>query len=328
MKDSEKDSTKPAKNSLSNISSESSQSLDKVIPKKVSVKKASSKIEPLDAESYDLEKKFIGLHIALPESRQLDVLATLFEKRGASLLRCPLVAIIDSPNTPLIEAWLKAFIVSPPDLFIVLTGEGIKRLSGFAERAEMLEAWSEALAKVHILARGPKPNRALKELHLKADELAMEPTTDGIIKSLDNKDLINIKINVQLYGEDPNDKLQNYLKSRNVDYKTVAPYVYASDIQTKSVIELIENLAAKNIDMICFTSKAQYDRLETVAKQFDLESLLKIGLKQTQIIAVGPVVAGQLISQGYDIAAMPDQKYFMKPMVIAIENLLLKNQKI
>jgi uroporphyrinogen-III synthase len=323
MKDSEKDSTKSAKNSLSNISSESSQSLDKALTNKIS-----SKIKPIDTELCDLEKRFIGLHIALPESRQLDVMASLFEKRGATLLRCPLVAIIDSPNAPLIEAWLKAFITSPPDLFIVLTGEGIKRLSGFAERAGMLDAWTEALVKVHILARGPKPNRALKTLSLKANELAIEPTTDGIIKSLDNKNLKDIKINVQLYGEDPNDKLQSYLKSRNVDYKTVAPYVYASDIQTKSVIELIENLAAKNIDMICFTSKAQYDRLETVAKKFDLESLLKTGLKQTQIIAVGPVVAGQLISQGYDIAAMPDQKYFMKPMVIAIENLLLKNQKI
>ena len=196
-----------------------------------------------NAEPSDIEKRFVGLHIALPESRQLDVLADLFINRGASLLRCPLVSIHDSPQTELMECWLKDFIASPPDLFIVLTGEGIKRLAGFAQRSGMLEAWIKALAKVHILARGPKPNRVLKALNLQANELALEPTTDGIIKSLENKDLNNIIINVQLYGEDPNKKLQDYLKSREVAYKIVSPYIYASDVETENVVELIEQLA-------------------------------------------------------------------------------------
>jgi uroporphyrinogen-III synthase len=284
----------------------------------VSTKKTSN------SELSDIEKRFVGLHIALPESRQLDVLADLFKKRGASLLRCPLVSIHDSPHTQLIESWLKDFIASPPDMFIVLTGEGIKRLAGFAQRANMLEAWSKALAKVHILARGPKPNRVLKGLNLQANELALGPTTDGIIKSLENKDLSNIKINVQLYGEDPNARLQDYLKCREVAYKIVAPYIYASDVETEDVVNLIEQLAENKIDMICFTSKAQYHRLEIVAKKFDLERLFKTGLLQTKIIAIGPVVSDQLTSHGYEIAAMPEDKYFMKPMVMAIEKLLLK----
>ena len=274
-------------------------------------------------ETDTMEKKFTGLHIALPESRQLDVLANLFEKRGATLLRCPLVSILDSPHTHTIETWLKAFIASPPDLFIVLTGEGINRLAGFAERAGILEAWSAALVGVHILARGPKPNRALKLLKLQANELAVEPTTDGIIKSLENKNLSQLTINVQLYGEDPNEKLQNYLKSRDVSYEIIAPYIYASDIDTEKVVALIEALANKNIDMICFTSKAQYLRLALVAKQCGLSDLLKTGLLHTKIVAIGPVVADQLTANGYEIATMPEEKYFMKPMVIAIENLLL-----
>ncbi|MFT7491514.1 MAG: uroporphyrinogen-III synthase [Pseudohongiellaceae bacterium] len=270
-----------------------------------------------------MKKKFTGVHIALPESRQLDVLANLFEKRGATLLRCPLVSILDSPDSFIIEAWLKAFILSPPDLFIVLTGEGIKRLVGFAERAGILEAWSAALGGVYILARGPKPNRALKSLKLQANELAIEPTTDGIIKSLENKDLSQLKVSVQLYGEDPNEKLQYYLKSRGASFEVVAPYIYASDVDTEKVVELIQALASQQINIICFTSKAQYLRLELVAKHSGLSHLLKTGLLQTKIVAVGPVVADQLSANGYDIAAMPKEKYFMKPMVIAIEHLLL-----
>lgn len=269
-----------------------------------------------------ISERFVGLYIALPESRQLDVLANLFKKRGANLLRCPLVSIHDCPNSNLIEVWLKDFIDSPPDIFIVLTGEGIKRLTGFAERASLLEPWVEALSKVHILARGPKPNRALKVLGLQASELGVEPTSDGIITSLEKKDLNDLTINVQLYGEDPNSKLQDYLKGRGVAYKTVSPYIYASDIETGSVVSLIEQLAGDRVDIICFTSKAQYNRLETVARKHAMEDALNLGLKQTKIIAIGPVVAEQLRQEGYEIAAMPEEKYFMKPMVNAVENLL------
>lgn len=270
-----------------------------------------------------MKKKFTGVRIALPESRQLDVLANLFEKRGATLLRCPLVSILDSPDSLIIEAWLKAFILSPPDLFIVLTGEGINRLIGFAERAGILEAWSTALAGVCILARGPKPNRALKSLKLQANELAIEPTTDGVIKSLENRNLSQLKVNVQLYGEDPNEKLQHYLKSRGASFELVAPYIYASDVDTEKVVGLIQALASNKINIICFTSKAQYLRLELVAKHSGLSNLLKTGLLQTKIVAIGPVVADQLSANGYEIAAMPKEKYFMKPMVMAIEHLLL-----
>ena len=38
--------------------------------------------------------------VAVPEARQLDVLASLLERRGASVLRCPLVSILDSPDEP------------------------------------------------------------------------------------------------------------------------------------------------------------------------------------------------------------------------------------
>ena len=89
-----------------------------------------------------------GRSIALPESRQLDVLATMFEKRGAIVIRTPLVTILDCPNKVLIENWIREFIDKPPDYFIVLTGEGIRRLVGFASRARCLDGFVKALSKV------------------------------------------------------------------------------------------------------------------------------------------------------------------------------------
>ncbi len=273
-------------------------------------------------ESSSIKQSFTNLNIALPESRQLDVLANLFEKRGANVFRCPLVSIHDSPKVDLVEQWLRQFIDSPPDMLLILTGEGIKRLTGFAERAGIENDWKLALAKVYKLARGPKPNRILKTLDLQADELALQPTTDGMIQSLDAIDLNEKRLAVQLYGEDPNNKLQDYLKHRKVDYNIVAPYVYASDVETDQVVELIERLSQGQVDIICFTSKAQYQRLEGVANKLDMSHSLENGLKQAKIVAVGPVVADQLEQAGFTIAVMPEEKYFMKPMVTAIEALL------
>lgn len=270
-----------------------------------------------------MQKTLDNVNIALPESRQLDVLANLFEKRGASIMRCPLVSILDSPKVDEINAWLGHFIQNTPEYLLILTGEGIKRLSGFAERGGCYEAWVKALSKTYKLARGPKPNRILKDLGLKANELALQPTTEGMILSLDKIDLAGKAISVQLYGEEPNERLQSYLRSRSADFNTVSPYIYASDVETNRVLELIHALAANDLDLICFTSKAQYQRMEKVAKEQDCQSILEKGLKQTKIVAVGPVVADQLKLAGFDIEAMPEEKYFMKPMVTAVESLLV-----
>ena len=123
--------------------------------------------------------------IAIPESRELDLFAQMLLDRSAMVVRCPLIAIYDSPNTPIINQWLHDFIASPPDDLIMLTGEGIRRLSGFAERANIHADWVAALSSVRKISRGPKPGKSLRELGLKPDLLASAPTTDGIIATLD-----------------------------------------------------------------------------------------------------------------------------------------------
>ncbi|HEY3487449.1 MAG TPA: uroporphyrinogen-III synthase, partial [Gammaproteobacteria bacterium] len=107
--------------------------------------------------------------IALPETRQLDVLASMLEKRGARVLRCPLVAIEDALDAGPVNDWLRRCIESPFDDFIILTGEGIRRLRGFAARIGVEAQWIESLRHMRKLARGPKPGRALQEIGLKPE---------------------------------------------------------------------------------------------------------------------------------------------------------------
>jgi uroporphyrinogen-III synthase len=67
-----------------------------------------------------------GCRIAVPETRELDVLAQMLERHGANVLRCPLIAIRDVPDPAPVVAWLQRFTSNSPDDFILLTGEGLE----------------------------------------------------------------------------------------------------------------------------------------------------------------------------------------------------------
>lgn len=261
------------------------------------------------------KQPLLGKRVALPETRELDILAGLLERRGAQVLRCPLVAIHDAPDAVLVERWLRAFIDAVPNDFIILTGEGIRRLVGFAERAGWRDAFIAALAKSRKIARGPKPGRALREIGLATDVVAAAPTTEGIIATLAELDLAGRDIAVQLYGEDPNQRLMDYLASRGVRPRTVAPYVYANHAETTAVVDLIQRMAAGEIDAITFTSTPQVRRLQSVAEETGSKDVLAQGLSRVKVAAVGPIVADDLRHRGIRVDVMPKESFFMKPLV-------------
>ena len=209
------------------------------------------------------EPNLQGRRVAVPETRELDVFASMLEKRGADVLRCPLVAILDAPDPAPVLEWIRAFNAGACDDLILLTGEGLRRLVACIERhaPELRAPFVARLGQVRILTRGPKPGRALRELGLKPTLTAVEPTTRGVIETLLDLDLKGHRVGVQLYGTEPNAPLQHALQAAGATVLTVAPYVYADAADTQRVLELIERLAAGSLDAIAFTSKLQIERL-------------------------------------------------------------------
>ena len=260
--------------------------------------------------------------VALPETRQLNVLAELLERRGASVVRCPMVAILDSPDADSVIGWIRRFIEVPMDLFIIYTGEGVERLLKFADRAGLTDEFVAALARTRKLARGPKPGRALRKVNLKPDIVASAPTTDGVIETLNTLALKGARVGVQLYGSDPNDALMNYLASRSPTVDCVAPYVYASEVDDAQVADLIGRMSTGEIDAIAFTSKSQVDRLRRLARRSGLQHALDTALARMTVAAIGPVVAEQLRGVGVRVDVMPQKAWFMKPLVTELTRTL------
>jgi uroporphyrinogen-III synthase len=256
-----------------------------------------------------------GRRIALSETRELDRLARMLEEQGAETLRCPMVAIKDALDPLPVREWIERF---PFDDLILYTGEGLRRLSSCAHRFDIEAGFLDGLRTARKITRGPKPERALRELGLKSDLRAETPTTEGLLATLSALDLHGRKIGVQLYPGAPEARLTGFLRDAGAEPDTVLPYVYASAAEEQNVAELIDRMAAGGVDVIAFTSSPQVDRLFAVAKATQREKALQAALGATAIAAVGPIVAGELQRRGIDVTIAPDGSYFMKPLVTAI----------
>ena len=266
-------------------------------------------------------KSLLDRTIALPETRELDLLAGMVSDLGGRAYRCPFVAIEDTSDVAHVEAWLERLVSGGFHDVVLFTGEGLTRLLGFAERAGMHAAVLEALRQVRIISRGPKPGRALKVVGLRADVMADAPTTDGVVTTLAREPLEGRRIGVQLYGEEPNEKLIAFLKERGAEVHPVWPYVYVPGAD-EPIIELIGKMAAGAIDAIAFTSSSQVHRLWEVAETRRLGSVLATGLARTRVAAVGPIVAATLQSKGARVDAVPERSFFLRPLVTELSAIL------
>src|SRR2546421_10659033 len=98
-----------------------------------------------------------GRTVALAEARQIEELAEMLEREGATTLRCPMVSILDAPDPAPVLAWIDELAAGRFAWVVLMTGEAVRRLLGFAERAGRREAFVAGLARTRTLTRGPKP---------------------------------------------------------------------------------------------------------------------------------------------------------------------------
>jgi uroporphyrinogen-III synthase len=257
-------------------------------------------------------RRLLGRRIALPEQRELDRLAEMLEAEGASTVRCPLMAIFDAPDPAPIARWLRALALGRFDDVIFFTGEGVRRLIDLSTRLGIRDEVLRALGGVRKITRGPKPARALHEVGLRTDLPSSTPTSQGVIEALAGETLTGRRVALQLFGEDPNRALVDFLEGKGAQVHPVAPYRYAPATHDEKVASLIDGLAGGGIDAIAFTTAFQVDRLLQVARRRGLEEALREGLARMHVAAVGPVVFEAMRRAGIRVDGVPAKQFFMR----------------
>lgn len=230
-----------------------------------------------------------GLKIVSLESRRSKEMAELIRRYGGEPIVAPSVREMPlSENRAAIELLLE-LEAGKFDLFILMTGVGTKALNEIWVTHYSPERIKAALQKVELVARGPKPVGALKELGLQPAITAPEPNTwREVLSALDSSPgLRDKRIAIQEYGI-PNRELVSEMEARGATVVSVPIYRWALPEDLTPLREAIRRILHGQIDIALFTNATQVDHLFKLAAN-DRAGALREAFKLTVIGSVGPL---------------------------------------
>ncbi|EFI52199.1 MAG: uroporphyrinogen-III synthase [Bradyrhizobiaceae bacterium] len=266
-----------------------------------------------------------GYRILILETREEAQFSRLLRDQGADVLQCPMFTIEDTPDQDAVGGWIKNTIHEPLDDLVLMTGEGVRRLVAAAKRIGLENEFIAALARPRKYARGPKPVNALRQIGLTAEMVVEPPTTEGIIATLSKAELKGHRVGLQLYPEKDHSPLLAAVREAGATPVPVEPYVYDARAAQPNIAAAIGEIAAGRVDAIALTSSGQVRRLVEAARAEGSEEQLRLGLAQTPVASIGPVVSNELKAYGLQTDISPaNGAYFMKPLIQAITARLTK----
>lgn len=241
---------------------------------------------------------FDGLRVVTFESRRADEMARLIERHGGEAICAPSMREVPVDPAPA-RAFAEKLFAGEYDMVILLTGVGTRRLVEAVDDKRLVEA----LDQVKLVARGPKPVAALRELGLKPDVTVPEPNTwRDILTMLDAEAPVQgRRVAVQEYGI-ANEQLLDELRQRGAQVDAVTVYQWALPEDLAPLQSAIERINAGEVDVAMFTSATQAHHLLQVG---DADAL-RAAMKRVCIASVGPVATENIELLGMKVDYEPN----------------------
>jgi uroporphyrinogen-III synthase len=189
------------------------------------------------------------------------------------------------------------------DLVILLTGVGTRALITTIERVRgSRERFIDALKRSKIVARGPKPVAALREVQVPVWIMAPEPNTwREILSVLDSREgelsLKGLRVAVQEYGVSNPDLLRG-LEDRGAIVTPVPVYQWALPEDIEPLRGACRALSEGGIDVVLFTTATQVVHLLNVAESLGLGPAVTDGLRKAVVASIGPTTSEELRERG------------------------------
>jgi len=219
----------------------------------------------------------------------------------------PATREVPADNSVSVTRFASALLEGRIDLAIFLTGVGTRALARAIEPFCSREQFVARLSKVPVLARGPKPIAALKELGVPIQWNVPEPNTwREILQVLDSNQvhLRGQRVAVQEYGVPSKDLVQG-LQERGAEVLAVHVYDWALPEDTAPLRNAIEALMAARVDVVLFTAAIQVHHLVQVAEQMKCKDALVAALGKIRVASIGPVTSEALGEYGIAVSLEP-----------------------
>jgi uroporphyrinogen-III synthase len=187
------------------------------------------------------------------------------------------------------------------DLAVFFTGIGVRALVDAVATKYDREGFLDALRKVKVAARGPKPYTALRELQVPVAATAPEPATwrelMQVIEQEFGAALSGMRVAVQEYGaSNPEFLMDLTMKCGHV--VKVPVYQWALPEDLTPLEECVRGIARGAYDVLLFMTAVQVIHLFQVAEQMRLVAEMRAGLLSMVIISIGPTTTEELTHYG------------------------------
>jgi uroporphyrinogen-III synthase len=244
-----------------------------------------------------------GLRVLSLESRRAPEMAKLIENYGGSATVAPSMREVPLESNTEALAFARTLATNGFDMVIFLTGVGTRALSRVVKTIYPAEQFTQALRKVVVVARGPKPVAALKELGVPVTIAVPEPNTwRDLLRALDEKPevapLKGRRVAVQEYGAS-NSELLAGLSERGAQVARVPVYQWALPEDTGPLRAAVEAIVRGEIDVALFTTSIQVAHLLRIAREMNREQEVRQAFSRIVVGSIGPMTSEELRGEGF-----------------------------
>lgn len=262
-----------------------------------------------------------GRVIAILESRLGSQFGDVIARRGGVPLLAPALAEVPDLETAFVRQLIADALMRPPKVALFQTGVGTQALFRATDVLGVTPDLLKILDGCIVAVRGPKPTGALRSRGIRIDLTAAEPyTTTEVLGVLADVSLSGQSVIVQRYGG-PNPELDRALEARGATVVEIPVYRWAMPEDTGPLQRLLDELSARRVDALAFTSASQVRNLCAYATQQGRHADLMEDARHSLVASIGPVCSAALRAAGFDVAleASPPK---LGPLVNALDEAL------
>ena len=243
---------------------------------------------------------FGGRTVVTFESRRAAEMASLVQRHGGAPLGAPAMREVTLAENPAALAFARDLAAGTFHVVILMTGVGTRARVEEVAPALDRTAFAAALGGVPLLiARGPKPAAALRDLGVAGVVTVPEPNTwREVARAVtDRRPAGGFHVAVQEHGA-PSTELYEALRAGGAVVTAVPVYKWALPEDTGPLRRGLRAIAEGEARIALFTSRAQVDHAFAVAAEEQLAGAVRDGLRRGVVASIGPVCSEALRAEG------------------------------
>ena len=237
------------------------------------------------------------------ESRRAKEIAVLIEKSGGQPFVAPSVREVPLEDNTQAFAFAERLFRGDFDMMILLTGTGVKALDKVISSRYPETEFRDALRKLTVAVRGPKPAAIMREWNVPVAVTAPEPNTwRELLGALEGRPERGIAL--QEYGKS-NPELIAGLEACGASVTPVQVYLWDFPDDTAPLEEAVRRIGAGEAEIIIFTTQIQLQHLLRIAGKAGVSSSVIENMQRMVVASIGPTTSEALEEAGVKVDFVP-----------------------